>query len=180
MAELTYSLFFVLALVSAVLVVFSRHPVHGALFLILTMVALAGLFILINAQWAAVFQILVYAGAIMVLFLFVIMLLNIGRAGELPVSTRSIRRAGVVFGLALAVQAAALMARFGAEAAFPETPPPLIPIGRIALALLTRYLYAFELTSVMLLVAVIGALALAGRRSSADGPPEPQPPGGRP
>jgi len=164
MLELIYSLLFAATVLSALMVVFSRHPVHSALYLVAVMVAIAAIFVLINAQLAAVLQVLVYAGAIMVLFLFVIMLLNLGPAGDLPLATRPIRRIGWVFFVLFLIQGSILALRFGPKMTDVAAPPRMISISDIAMALLTKYLFAFEMTSVMLLVAIVGAIVLARRR----------------
>ena len=114
MVLLIYSLLFGITLVSALLVVFSRHAVYSALYLVSSMISMAGIFILINAQLAAVLQVLVYAGAIMVLFIFVIMLLNIRFFEEPPLETRFVRRIGAVAFVVFLIQAVILMIRFGA------------------------------------------------------------------
>lgn len=163
-------IFAVMALGSALLCITRRSPVASALWLVLTMFSLAVLFALLDAQFIAVMQVLVYAGAIMVLFLFVIMLLNLGRgAGQ--------DRKGVV-GLTVGVVLAAILftqLRFLREAA----PPALIRlpdgvmaqmqqhqgiVGAVAAPLYNAYLVPFEITSVLLLAAVVGAVVLAKRR----------------
>jgi len=178
MINLIYYLFFALTLGSALMVVFLRHAVYSALSLVVTMVSIAGIFILINAQLAAFFQILVYAGAIMVLFLFVIMLLNLRHSPPMPGVTRSIRRAGAVLLGVLLIQLLILGVRSGATSMIAEQAkaattasgkaPEGATITEVALILLTDYLYAFEMTSVLLLVAVIGAMVLARRSISGE------------
>jgi len=161
MLEFTYSTLFALTLLSAFLVVFSRHAVHSALFLVITMISIAGIFILINAQLAAVLQVLVYAGAIMMLFLFVIMLLNLREENEPPVATRNVRRIAIVFFVIFMIQASMLVLRFAGDIGFDPEAAGTVEARDVALVLMTRYLYAFEMTSVMLLIAVIGAMTLA-------------------
>lgn len=161
MLEFTYSTLFALTLLSAVLVVFSRHAVYSALFLIVTMISIAGIFVLINAQLAAVLQILVYAGAIMMLFLFVIMLLNLRQENEPPPETRNVRRLAIVFFIVFLIQGSVLVLRFAGDAGFDPEAASAVTARDVALVLMTRYLYAFEMTSVMLLIAVIGAMILA-------------------
>ncbi|HYL21749.1 MAG TPA: NADH-quinone oxidoreductase subunit J [Gemmatimonadales bacterium] len=162
--------FAALAIGSALLCITRRNPVASALWLVMTLFALAALFVLLDAQFIAVLQVLVYAGAIMVLFLFVIMLLNVGRA------TRSDIKGvpGVLVGVGLAglmmVQLLAL--RFG-------TPPPQLALAPNAMAraaaeqgmvaavarpLFSTYLVPFEITSILLLAALVGAVVLAKRR----------------
>ena len=158
-----------LAMLSAVLCISRRSPVASALWLVVTMFSLAVLFVLLDAQFIAVLQILVYAGAVMVLFLFVVMLLNLGRgAGQ--------DRKGAV-GLTIGVMLAAILfvqLKFLRQAA----PPQLIQVpgamaqlqqqhgmvGSVAGPLYDAYLVPFEITSVLLLAAVVGAVVLAKRK----------------
>ena len=172
--EWIYGLFFLIALVSALMVVLARHAVYSALYLVVTMIAIAGLFVMMNAQLAAAFQVIVYAGAIMVLFLFVIMLLSLGRQGDPPIRTLKIRWLGLALTLALIVQlfaAVALFARQFQQRPFSLQNAPGISIEQVAHLLVTDYLYAFEMTSVLLLIAVIGSVVLARRKL--EGPESP-------
>ena len=137
---------------------FSRNPVTSAMFLVLTIVSLAGLFVLLHAFFLGAVQILVYAGAVMVLFLFVIMLLDLREEER-----RRMRRLGLVGGGAAAVALAFLL-----RAATHEVPasamagPPVEgtteALGRL---LFTRYLLPFEILSVLLLVAMVGVVLLS-------------------
>lgn len=161
---LIYGILFALTVGSALFVVASRHPVHSALSLVVTMTSIAGIFILINAQLAAVLQIMVYAGAIMVLFLFVIMLLNLGPAGEPPAATSTIRKLAVPMILLFAIQVVLLAAKFGGEMELNAESTELVTIDNVAMVLMTKYIYAFEMTSVMLLMAIVGAMVLARRQ----------------
>ncbi len=164
METVLFYLFGALTLATAVLCVTSRNAVVAAVWLIASLASSAGLFALLSAPLLAILQILVYAGAIMVLFLFVIMMLQ---GPELPQERR--RRplprllllalppaAGVVIALAWA-------ARLGLIPLAPYDPARAGTMARVADVLLGRHLLAFELVSVILLVAIIGALAL-GRR----------------
>ena len=143
---------------------FSRNPVTSAMFLVLTIVSLAGLFVLLHAYFLAAVQVLVYAGAVMVLFLFVIMLLDL-KAEE----RRKIRGfAGkllVVLGPACVV--AILIVFFQSLSAASLNPTPTakvdgntIELGRL---LFTQYLLPFEIVSVLLLVAMVGVILLSKR-----------------
>lgn len=169
MLEFTYSLLFALALLSAVLVVFSTHTVYSALSLVMTMISIAGIFILINAQFAAVLQILVYAGAIMMLFLFVVMLLNLRQEDAPPAATRNVRRIAAVMLAALLVQGSMVVLKFAGNVKFDPEQAGTVTTREVSLVLLTKYLYAFEMTSIMLLVAVIGAMALARKQIHSSG-----------
>lgn len=168
---LLYGLLFFLAVASALLMVFSRHAVHSALFLIVTMAAIAANFVLIDAQLAAVLQILVYAGAIMVVFLFVIMLLDLKHAPEPPESAKGVRRAAALLGGALMLQTLALAVKAGSGSAIAAGAERHATAGlrEVAIYIFTRYFYAFEMTAALLLIATIGAMTL-GRRSLARRP----------
>jgi len=165
--ETIYGLLFVAALVSAIMVVLSPHAVYAALFLVATMISISGLFLLMNAQLAAAFQLIVYAGAIMVLFLFVIMLLNIGHQGRAVGRNRGIRWLGGALALTLAAQMIALLgslasgvgwaSRYGLDNA------PNVGIAEVGFILQSDYVYAFAMTSILLLVAMIGAVVMARR-----------------
>jgi NADH-quinone oxidoreductase subunit J len=157
-------LFFILgavALVSGGLVVFQKHPLRSALWLIVNFFAVAGIYLLAHAEFIAAIQIIVYAGAIMVLFLFVIMLLNIREPEESPkIPFIGQKLAGIILagftGLILiyAVTRSTLTAG-------KEMTPGLGNTESIALSLFTDYLLPFEVTSVLLLVAIVGAVVLA-------------------
>jgi len=154
--------FALLTLVFGFLVIanpFSLNPVTSAMFLVLTIVSLAGLFVLLHAYFLAAVQVLVYAGAVMVLFLFVIMLLDI-KAEE----RRKIRAFGVTTGL---VSVGAILAIFlvtmAKSALPPANPGPEGEGGTIALGklLFTNYVLPFEIVSVLLLVAMVGVILLS-------------------
>ncbi|MDP3181806.1 MAG: NADH-quinone oxidoreductase subunit J [Desulfobaccales bacterium] len=160
-------LFFILAgvaLVSGVLVVFQRHPLRSALWLIVNFFAVAGLYLLAHAEFIAAIQIIVYAGAIMVLFLFVIMLLNL----RLPEAVGKFPHIGQkILGIALAGFTALILIYGFSLAKLPpakEAAPGLGNTEAIAKSLFTDYLLPFEVTSVLLLVAIVGAVVLAKTR----------------
>jgi NADH-quinone oxidoreductase subunit J len=159
-----HALFFLLAglaLISGVLVVFQRHPLRSALWLIVNFFAVAGIYLLAHAEFIAAVQVIVYAGAIMVLFLFVIMLLNLRLPEEKFRVPHLAQRVG---GISLAV-VTALMVFYGFSQAVlppaPEATPGLGNTEAIARSLFTTYLLPFEATSVLLLVAIVGAVILA-------------------
>ena len=158
-----------LAIVSAASCVTRRNPVASALWLVVTLFSLAALFVLLDAQFLAVLQVLVYAGAIMVLFLFVIMLLNLGRAGPTDLKGPIGLGLGVLLAGLLLVQLLVLrqssLPALGAAAG----PPPRAAVGAgivpaLAQPLFTAYLVPFELTSLLLLAAIVGAVVLAKRK----------------
>jgi len=160
-------LFFALAavaLISGVLVVFQTHPLRSALWLIVNFFAVAAIYLLLNAEFIAAIQIIVYAGAIMVLFLFVIMLLNLRQPEEPPRRPFALQR---VAGLALSVAMAFFLAfGLGQVKLTPAAParPGLGNTESIARLLFTDYLLPFEVTSILLLVAIVGAVVLSKRK----------------
>jgi len=170
LVALVYWGFAVFAVIAAVMCITRRNPLASALWLVQTLFALAVLYTILEAPFIGVLQVLVYAGAIMVLFLFVIMLLNIGRPGAGDV--RGLVGAGVaaVLGVAVLFQLRAL----------PQSAPPgalQLPagsletlqqqqgvVGAVAVPLFDTYLVPFEITSLLLLAAVVGAVVLAKRK----------------
>lgn len=152
-------------IVTGVGVVASRHPVHSVIGLIVNFAALAVLFLTLSAEFLAMIQIIIYAGAILVLFLFVVALLTIGNqpiergAGQLRFQALP----SIVSGIA----ALALLA-FGVSNAQNSAPPGVpLDFGGVATfgsALLTTHVFAFEVTGFILLIAVIGVVVMAGRK----------------
>ena len=169
-AEFFFLLFVVMASAGAVMMVASRNPVASLMFLVLTLFALAGLFVLLDAHFLAAVQVIVYAGAIMVLFLFVIMLLNLGHDSGADLRGLAGRATGLVLGAGVfAAAGTALRAGEwigagtpGVEAAAPDTRGA---VQVIADPLFRDYMVPFEVTSLLLLVAVVGAIVLARRRA---------------
>jgi len=153
-----------IAIAGAVSVILQRHPIHSAISLIVVMMALAGLFLLLESEFIAAVQIIVYAGAIMVLFVFVIMLLNAG-AEERTNMSRMARYAGVPLAIFLLIE---LAYQIGA-ATLPMTPqPPAENVTRgISMLLFQDFVFPFELTSILILIAILGALVLAQREDGA-------------
>ena len=157
-------LFFILALVAVaagVGVIAQRNAVRSALFLLVNFCCLAGLYILLNAQFVAVVQIIVYAGAIVVLFLFVVMLLGMEEAEESRDPLRYQWIVGGLLGILLLIGIAWALIPTGAGLG-PE--PTIDNVRAVGAALLTDYVIPFELVSVVLLVAIIGAVVLAKSR----------------
>ncbi len=161
-------MFYILSVVtvgSAVFVVLLRRPVYNVLFMILTMIGLAGFFILLRAEFVAMVQLIVYAGAIMVLFLFVIMLLNIDQIRP-PVQARDIRWwagaliAFALFGLILVVIKGIVLPAMETAVVAGQSNTELV-----AKELFTTYLLPFEIASVLLLAAIIGTVVLIRKQS---------------
>lgn len=168
METLLFWLLAVIALVASVSMIIQRNPVHSALFLIITLLSLAGLFLLLSAHFLAVIQIIVYAGAIMVLFLFVIMLLDIRRTEAAPSRVKLQKSVGLLLGVIFFLETV-LVLRSGVirEMAVQAAPPPPADFGTaVALgrALITGYLFPLQLAAVLLFVALIGAIVLSQRR----------------
>jgi NADH-quinone oxidoreductase subunit J len=182
--QAVFYIFAACAVVTAALCILSRTAVAAVLWLVVTMLSLAGIYVLLNAQFVAAIQVLVYAGAVMVLFLFVIMLLNVGSAKSDLRGPTGVAAAVVIAGLLL-VELVTLWrytpARLAREIA--QTPAFSDPaalfaagelarqetqargvVGGVAAPLFQVYLVPFELTSILLLVAMVGAVVLAKRR----------------
>ena len=172
--QFVFYFFSLVALASAVLFVTRRGPVAAALWLVATMFAIAGLYILLDAQFVGAVQVLVYAGAIMVVFLFVVMLLNLGDADAAAADVRTAvpRVVGGVVGLGLLAELLVLFRRRLPDTGFAPASPGALGTGElnvvapVARALFTDYLIAFEVTSLLLLASVVGAVVLAKRRAS--------------
>jgi NADH-quinone oxidoreductase subunit J len=161
MTTALFYVFAVIAVASAVLVILFRNPVYSALSLVTTFFCLAGLFVLLDAYFLSVVMVIVYAGAIMVLFLFVIMLLNLGH-GEMM--DGAVGRVRWVFVLALA---GGLLAQVGARQAWFSGPGSQTNAAlqtrnteTIGALLFTEYLFPFEIASVILTVALVGVVVL--------------------
>ncbi len=152
----------VVAVAAALGVVAQRSAVRSALFLLLHFCCLAGLYILLNAQFVAVVQVVIYAGAVVVLFLFVVMLLGVERAEELPDARRVQRAVGGLLAVLLLAGIAWAFLRTGQGAA--ATVNQAGSVRAIGAALLTTYVVPFEMSAVLLLVAVVGAIVLAKSR----------------
>ena len=168
-------LFWILALVavaSSVLVIGQRNPMRSVLLLIVSFMALAGLYVNLGSPFAAVIQIIIYAGAIMVLFLFVVMLLNVpteevptGRAARLLGGVGP-RRFGAVLSALLALELFWALGKLNAIA-MPASDAPETSVKAIGLRLFRDYAFAFEATSVLILVAMVGAIILARKEPHA-------------
>lgn len=162
------AIFFVLAAIAvlgALSLILQRHPIHSALSLIVVMIALAGLYLLLGAEFVAAVQIIVYGGAIMVLFVFVIMLLNAGVEERTNVSKLA-GIAGIPLAVALLGFLAAAIARSNESAQAGLQSGTLANTKDISFMLFKDFVYPFELTSFLILVAILGAIVLAQREKS--------------
>lgn len=170
METLAFYLFGALAVTASALAVCLDRPMYSVLLVVAAFIGLAGLYVLLDSPFAAVIQIIIYAGAIMVLMLFTVMLLNAPREEGQPATQRSFSTAGARWtGAALALvllgEFAWALARIGAQpwpqdGRSAETLASVRAIGRV---LFTDYGFAFEVTSILILVAIVGAVALAKR-----------------
>jgi NADH-quinone oxidoreductase subunit J len=151
-----------IAVLGAISLILQRHPIHSALSLIVVMVALAGLYLLMGAEFVAAVQIIVYGGAIMVLFVFVIMLLNAG-VEERTNMSKMAGWAGLPLAIALMGFLAAAVARSTDRVQAVAQSGATAPTKVVAGLLFQEFVYPFELTSFLILVAIIGAIVLAQR-----------------
>ncbi|HTW24746.1 MAG TPA: NADH-quinone oxidoreductase subunit J [Candidatus Baltobacteraceae bacterium] len=158
---IVFFFFALLAVAGAVMLILAREPVHSALSLILVMAALATLYLLLGAEFIAAVQMIVYAGAVMVLFVFVIMLLNMGL--EERTNFSKFAYLGVVGGFVLLLEIGHWLFHSPAAAAVVNGAEPVKAFSTVELSklLFRSYLFPFEATSILILIAILGALALA-------------------
>jgi NADH-quinone oxidoreductase subunit J len=169
---LGFYFFAAVAVLASLLVIGQRNPIYSVLLLILSFGALSGLYVMLDAPFVAVIQIIVYAGAIMVLFLFVVMLLN--APVEDIAEVRGVRallrpgplKAGAMLAAVLGVELGWALSRMPADAPG-FAGPGVNSVRSLGMELFTTYAFPFEVTSVLILVAMIGAVVLAGRRAGA-------------
>ena len=163
MIDFLFYLFAALAVAGALgMLLNTRNAVAGALSLVGTMVSLGAIYVLLDAYLIGVLQILVYAGAIVVLFLFVVMLLNLRQDEFTPERLRSTKVLGVVIGALVGLELLLLLPSALGPAA--ELPPDFGGYRQVGAALFTDWVLAFEVTSLLLLAAMVGAVILAKRR----------------
>jgi NADH-quinone oxidoreductase subunit J len=179
--QFCFYLFGLVAVASACVFVTRKSPVAAALWLVNVLFCLAAIFVLLDAQFIGVIQVLVYAGAIMVVFLFVIMLLNLGEPAQIA-DARGTLWYITAGGLAIVVLASMMVRlphpvpidtfRIAADSLAVEA-RATGAVSPVAVPLFTEYLLAFEVTSVLLLAAVVGAVVLGRKRNESDGPAGP-------
>ena len=175
MTAVLFFAFSAIVLGSAFGVILARNPVHSALFLVLSLIAIAGFFLLLDADLVAIVQIIVYASAIVVLFLFVIMLLGVDREETLEEPLRFQRPAALAFGVIVLAEMIFLAGHHWATGAKAPDQFALkgggVSLGnnveRVARVLFTDFLWPFEITAVLLVIAVVGSVVLARRASQA-------------
>jgi NADH-quinone oxidoreductase subunit J len=165
-----FLLFAALAIFGALMLVVQKNPIVSALYLVVSFASLAGLFVLLHAPFLAAVQVIVYAGAIMVLFLFVIMLLNLRYDVDDGMAHVARRMFGWLLGIVLFALGWVILRRPTALGPTgTESPEAVAGAGNtqvLAERLFTDYLFPFELTSLVLLVAILGAVVLAMRRTA--------------
>ncbi len=168
-ATLAFYLFSAVAVVSGLMVVLSRNPVHSVLWLILTFFSAAGLFVLLGAEFVAMLLVIVYVGAVMVLFLFVVMMLDVDFA-ELKSGMSKYVRIGSLIGLVILVELVIATSAWVVAESAPDMRAAITPAledveNTVALGqiLYTQYVYLFQAAGIILLVAMIGAIVLTMR-----------------
>jgi NADH-quinone oxidoreductase subunit J len=167
LTEIFFYLFSLLLILSAIMVIWSKNPVHSVLFLILAFFNAAGLFVLLGAEFLAMILVVVYVGAVLVLFLFVVMMLDVDFA-ELKAGFMKNAPLGALVGVVLATELAFFL---GARSLAPElmsraaapTPAGVSNTEALGLVLYTKYVYLFEASGLVLLIAMIGAIVLTLR-----------------
>ncbi len=167
---LVFYLFAAVAVAASLLVVLRPKPMHSVLLLIVSFAALAGLYIQLGSPFAAVIQLVIYAGAIMVLFVFVVMLLNAHREDDRPAtSAKGPLRVGAALGVLLVVELAWALAEMGKggetllQRGAAADADRIASVAALGQTLFTEYALAFEVTSILILVAMVGAVVLAKR-----------------
>ena len=165
MGQLVFYALSSLTILSALVVVFSKHPMYSVLSLIFCFFTVAGHYVMLHAQFLAITHIIVYAGAIMVLFLFVVMLLNLNRESEPHKSIRLRVAATIAAGMLLVTLIASIRStQLGAYTLPPSSENGLVE--HIGQKLFTDYLLPFEISSVLFLSAMIGAVLLAKKEKN--------------
>jgi NADH-quinone oxidoreductase subunit J len=167
MDVIAFYIFAAIAVIASLLVVGQKNPMHSVMLLITSFGALAGLYVLLDAPFTAVTQIIIYAGAIMVLFLFTVMLLNVPREDPAPPSISALlgptgMRIGIVLSLLLGAEIVWALSRVGLS--WFSQGPSATSVSSVALigkGIFTRHAFAFEATSILILVAMVGAVVLA-------------------
>lgn len=150
------------AVVAAIRVITIRNPITCVLHLIVTLIALAVLFLQLSAEFVAILQVIIYAGAIMVLFLFIVMLLNLKRDEFGPNPLKGIRFLGAILGASFLAEMVVIFS--GLDTMLAPVQPGFGSVQMVGRALFGDYLFAFELTSLLLLAAALAAVVVARPR----------------
>ncbi len=165
--QILFILFGAVSLIGAISVISFRHPIYSALSLVITFFAQAGLFVLLGAHFVAAVQVIVYAGAIMVLFLFVIMLLNLGTLSAKGAIGPKLKGFAVILGILLAIEGIYIAVNSASDTAVAaaESATGTTTTYDIGKLLFNEYLLPFEVTSLILLAALIGVIVLVKREN---------------
>ena len=163
---LLFYLFSLVTVVAGALVVTARNPVHSALFLVLTFFSAACIWLLLRAEFLAITLVLVYVGAVMVLFLFVVMMIDIDLVGLRSGFWKNLPLAGLLAAIVVVELVAVLWHNFNTvpQAAVPDLPAGVTNTKLLGQAIYTQYIYPVEIASVLLLVAMVAAIALTLRK----------------
>lgn len=161
MAIFLFYLLAIIAIASIVAMIISRHQAHNALYLAVAFTALGGLFALLNAPFMAAVQIIIYAGAIMVLFIFVVMMIDL-RQPFPPLRQKWIYALGILLITVIFIELLVVFSSF--PLAPKDTSPDFGEPASLGRLLFTKYLYPFEITSLLIVGAIVGSLYLARRR----------------
>jgi NADH-quinone oxidoreductase subunit J len=165
MELIAFYVFAAIAVIASLLVVGLRSPMHSVMLLIVSFGALAGLYVLLDAPFTAVTQIIIYAGAIMVLFLFVVMLLNVPREEPAPSLAGMLGQGGikiaVLLSILMAVELAWAVIQLPLTSFSAGHSGSVSSVANIGQALFTKHAFAFEVTSILILVSMVGAVVLA-------------------
>ncbi|MFC3196016.1 NADH-quinone oxidoreductase subunit J [Parapedobacter deserti] len=156
------SVFYFVAFLSiffALMTIFTKNPVHSVLYLVITFFTFTVHYILLNAQFLAVVNFIVYMGAIMVLFLFVLMLLNLNKDTE-PLKSNLVKIMGVIAGMCLVVTLAGSLRVLEVSEPIALKNPDIGLVGNLGKVLFSEFLLPFELSSILLLTAMVGAVLL--------------------
>jgi NADH-quinone oxidoreductase subunit J len=164
METVLFAVFGLAAILAALLTITSPAPITSALYLVVTLFSAAGLYVLLAAPFVAAIQIIVYAGAVIVLILFVVMLLNLNAIDE-KIPARWLVPAIAISALTLITMFLAVM-NVGSVPAAPPLSAAFGKVSEVGSLLFTKYLYAFEVVSVLLLLAVIGAVGLIHKQDT--------------
>lgn len=160
MSQLLFFTLSAMTILSALVVVFTRKPMYSVLSLIVCFFTIAGHYILLNAQFLAITHVIVYAGAIMVLFLFTVMLLNLNSDSDVPKSGKLRIAATITAGMLFITLLASIKSTTLGEFAFPLASDKGL-VQHVGQQLFTKYLLPFEISSILFLSAMIGAVVLA-------------------
>lgn len=163
------TIFYILSAITiatAFLTIISKNPIHSAIYLVISFFSIAGHYLLFNAQFLALVHIIVYAGAIMVLFLFTIMLMNLNQEDEPHKKLATKLAAAVSFGLVSFVILAVFIKAMPIIDTYKQTGQDFQSIKVLGKVLLNEYMVPFEFASVLLLVAMIGAVLLSKKEKS--------------